>query len=441
MIQKTVFFCFALFLISFSQAQVEVNVKLSPGYNDLQAFLASQSGQINPIESIPATLSSRFPFVNNLNQVTALRLNESLEDIFTLSLNEPNTQITITTLKQSGAFEFVEENHIRSLHQLNYQPNDDSLTKQWFHNYIQTPQAWDLTTGSASVKIGFLDTGIDFLHPEFIGQLAINSFEDLNQNGKLDPWPQTEVRNGISGDYNGIDEDNNGYIDDVCGYDFVDQPRSPFGGDYLFADANPMDDNGHGTAIAGIIGAKADNTIGGSGVAPGCRMVPIRAFAANGSGEDDDIARAIVYAVDNGIKILNFSFGDIYPSQIMHEAIKYAYDHQVIMVASAGNGTGDELHYPSAFNEVISISASAADLSNGNEFLWPLSSYGVTVDLCAPGSRIFTTTLLDTSSTGKITQFITTQGTSTSAPMVAATVGLLFSHQGFRSPQQVRGLL
>ncbi|MCB0844357.1 MAG: hypothetical protein KDE26_13980, partial [Bacteroidetes bacterium] len=158
MIQKTVFFCFALFLISFSQAQVEVNVKLSPGYNDLQAFLASQSGQINPIESVPATLSSRFPFVNNLNQVTALRLNESLEDIFTLSLNESNTQITITTLKQSGAFEFVEENHIRSLHQLNYQPNDDSLTKQWFHNYIQTPQAWDLTTGSASVKIGFLDT-------------------------------------------------------------------------------------------------------------------------------------------------------------------------------------------------------------------------------------------------------------------------------------------
>ena len=328
-----------------------------------------------------------------------------------------------------------------SLHQLTYQPNDDSLTKQWFHNYIETPQAWDLTQGNPAIKIGFIDTGLDFNHPEFDGQIYINSLEDINNNGKLDPWPNTEQKNGVFGDFNDIDEDGNGYIDDVSGFDFVDQPRSPFGGDYLFEDPNPADDNGHGTAIAGIIGAKADNQFGGAGVAPNCTMVPIRAFSANGSGDDDDVARAIVYAADNGIKILNFSFGDIYPSLIMHEAIKYAYAKDVVMIASAGNGTGDELHYPSGFNEVISISASAADLSNGREFLWPLSSYGLTVDLCAPGSRIFTTTILDTASSGKITQYITTQGTSTSAPMVAGTVGLLFSHKGYRTPSQVRGLL
>ena len=439
--RRTVFFSLALLICISAFAQTEVNVKLSSGNLDLQQFLVQKADPNNATESIPTVLNQRFPFLSNLNQVIPLKQNETLENIFTLTLSGQNVQQVISDLNQSGAFEFVEENRSLSLHHLNYQPNDDSLSRQWFHNYIQTPEAWDLTQGSNSIKIGFIDTGIDFNHPEFDGQLYINSQEDLNNNGTLEAWPDTTQRGGVYGDLNGIDEDGNGYTDDVVGYDFVDQPRSPFGGDYLFDDPNPADDNGHGTAIAGIIGAKADNQIGGAGVAPGCLMVPIRAFAANGSGEDDDVARAIVYAADNGIKILNFSFGDIYPSLIMHEAIKYAYDKDVIMIASAGNGTGDELHYPSGFDEVISISASALNTTTGREFLWPLSSYGLTVDLCAPGSRIFTTSLIDTSGTGQIRQYMTTQGTSTSAPMVAGTVGLLFSLKGYRTPSQVRGLL
>ncbi|MEZ4827692.1 MAG: S8 family serine peptidase [Bacteroidia bacterium] len=217
--------------------------------------------------------------------------------------------------------------------------------------------------------------------------------------------------------------------------------RAAAQGDYLFEDPFPEDENSHGTVVSGIVAAKGNNQLGGSGIAPDCRLVVLRAFAANGAGEDDDIARAIIYAADNGVKILNFSFGDIYPSLTMHAAIKYAYSKGVVMVSSAGNGTGDDLHYPSAFDEVISVSASDMDPVSGREYLWPLSSYGLTVDLCAPGSRIFTTTLQDTASDGTITAYTTTQGTSTSAPMVAAATALLFAKNGYRTPQQVRGLL
>ena len=125
----------------------------------------------------------------------------------------------------------------------------------------------------------------------------------------------------------------------------------------------------------------------------------------------------------------------------MHAAIQYAYDKGVVMISSAGNGTGDELHYPSGYSEVISVSGSAADLATGREFLWPLSSYGLTVDLCAPASGIFTTARRDTAASGTITAYRRASGTSVAAPMVSAAVGMLFAHKGYRSPQQVRGIL
>ncbi|MEM9984784.1 MAG: S8 family serine peptidase, partial [Bacteroidota bacterium] len=308
-------------------------------------------------------------------------------------------------------------------------------------DYVQAPQAWDQTRGSANVKIGIIDTGLDYDHPEFEGQLWINSAEDLNGNGRFEPWPASEIRNGLSGDFNGVDEDGNGYADDVIGYDFVDQPRNPFGGDFFGPDSDPLDDNAHGTLVAGVIGAKADNQIGGAGLAPGCKLVTLRAFAASGGGDDDDIARSIVYAADNGIQLLNLSFGDVYTSRIMLDAIQYAYQRGVVMFASSGNGTGDNLHYPSGYNEVISISASTADLATGREFLWPLSSYGVTVDLCAPGANIFTTTLRDTAVDGQVTAYTRTQGTSFAAPMATAAAGLIFSKHGIQTPEQIRGTL
>jgi hypothetical protein len=444
---RIVFTFFALLVIWLPglEAQVEFNVKLYPRETQLKQVLGQLEDPTIASAISPANYQL-YPFLNQTTRVQALQkgsVDPELGNWYTLQLSGKVPNL-LNQLRRSGRFAQVELNRQVALHALNeaqYTPNDDSLASQWYLEYIRAFAAWDISRGDPNVRIGVLDTGLDYLHPEFEGQIAINSLEDLNGNGTFEPWSNTLTRNGKTGDFNGIDEDGNGFVDDVIGYDFTDQPRSPFGGDYLLEDPNPFDDNSHGTVVSGIIHARADNQLGGAGLAPDCDLVVLRAFAANGAGEDDDIARAIIYAADNDIQILNFSFGDIYPSLMMHEAIRYAYAKGVVMISSAGNGTGDELHYPSGFNEVISVSASAADLSNGNEYLWPLSSFGVTVDLCAPGTGIFTTTLQDTANDGTVTAYGRFNGTSTSAPMVTAAVGLLFAHKGYHSPQQVRGIL
>ncbi len=356
--------------------------------------------------------------------------NHPLNDWFTITFQD--TSYYLQWLQQNqNQIEGIKPVHSFKLH--NY--NDPDIPKQYHHSLIQTFEAHSITRGNG-VVIGIIDTGIDFFHEEFEGQIFINSTEDINGNGKFDFWSKDSLRNGTTGDLDGIDQDGNGYVDDVIGYDFTDQPRLLGGGDYLFEDPIPYDDNQHGTLVAGIIGAKCNNNKGGCGIAPESKLMILRAFSASGNGEDDDIARAIVYAVDNGVHVLNFSFGDIYPSQIMKAAIQYAYSKGVTMVGSAGNATGDNPHYPSGYEEVISVSASM--FQNDREFLWPLSSYGGTVDLCAPGSGIYTTALTDSSDRNQYNEF---SGTSTSAPMVTAAAALLKSLNPSLTPIQIKGIL
>ena len=334
--------------------------------------------------------------------------------------------IPASQLHQTRLFHHIEPNYTRKL---DWQPNDPELlgSAAWHHHKTQSFSAWNITTGDSSVLIGIIDTGIDYYHPEFFNQICINSLEDINHDGKVD-----------STDFNGLDEDQNGFIDDIIGYDFTDQPTLLGGGDYLFPDGNVYDDNQHGTIVAGIIGAKADNGIGGCGLVHKSKLLIIRAFSASGVGEDDDISRAIIYAADRGVRILNCSFGDVYPSLMMHAAIRYAYQKGCVIVASAGNGTGDQRHFPSDFQEVISVSASAHDSESGREYLWPVSSFGNGVTLCAPGSGIFAPTRSDTLGKASFGYF---SGTSTAAPIVSAAAALCLAKYPALTPQQVRGRL
>lgn len=325
----------------------------------------------------------------------------------------------------------VEQNHTRKL---TYVPADPDYNQQWYHKKIQSEPAWDITKGENTIKIGVIDTGIDYTHPDLTSAIWINTAEDINGNGIFDPKPVSQ-----GGDLDGIDQDNNGYTDDVIGYDFTHQPRMPFGGDYLFEDPIPFDDNGHGTLVTGIISA-AHNSTGIAGLAPNCKIVVLRAFSASGTGEDDDIARAVIYAADNNIPVLNFSFGDVYPSVLMHDVIQYAYQKNITMIASAGNGIGDDPHYPSNFPEVIAVSASDFNSSTNTEFLWQFSGYGINVDLCAPGSRIYTTAWYDSSATNP-SYYGTFSGTSTAAPMVTGAVALLKSKNNALLPSQIRTIL
>ena len=301
---------------------------------------------------------------------------------------------------------------------------DPLLQDQWGHRAIDLLQAWLLSTGSATVIIGVLDTGIDFDHPDLIGQVFVNGAEDINANGAFDPWPSTESREGVSGDLDGIDQDRNGFVDDVSGYDFVDQV-APNLGDWSERDPVAEDDQGHGTLVSGVIGAKRDNGIGIAGVAPGCRIMPLRAFDANGDGEDDDIAAAIVYAADNGVDVLNMSFGDLYRSPLLADAVAYARDRGVVMVASSGNNGVADPHYPSGFSGVMSVGALRED-----SLLSIFSAFGSHLSLVAPGEDVLTTDLGG--------GFRSVNGTSFSAPHVAGVAGLLFSLHGEWTAEEVR---
>jgi len=298
-------------------------------------------------------------------------------------------------------------------------PNDPLYSEQWYHQKVKSIQAWENYDPNPDIIIAIIDTGIDYLHPDLQGSLWINTTEDLNQNGLLD-----------SSDVNGVDDDDNGYVDDVIGWDFTDAPRFPDNGDFEIPDNVPMDEffQGHGTQIAGIISAQTNNETGIAGLVPGLRVMNIRAGTASGYLEEDDVAKAIIYAVNNGARVINMSFGDVVASSFLQDVIKYAYDQGVVMVAAAGNSGSNELHYPSAFAETISVGSSTE-----NDALASFSNWGQTIDLVAPGADIYATAINN--------EYNIVQGTSFSAPIVTAAAGLLLSNRPRFSNEQVRNTL
>lgn len=309
--------------------------------------------------------------------------------------------------------------HPNTRYRIDEVPNDPAYGDQWYLPAVNAETAWRITTGSATVIVGVIDTGVDYLHEDLLNSLWVNSAEDLNENGQLD-----------AADLNGVDDDGNGYIDDVIGWDFTDAPNFPDQGDYLMPDNDPMDEfgSGHGTPIAGIIAATQNNNLGISGLAPGLKVMNLRAGTASGFLEEDDVAEAIVYAVQNGCKVVNMSFGDVAQSYLIRDAIQYGEANGVVFVSSSGNAGNATLNYPAAYDAPISVGS----INNSGQ-LSSFSSYGSKLDLVAPGSEILATENDDT--------YGTHNGTSFAAPLVSAAAGLLFSHNPEMTPVQVKGAL
>lgn len=223
---------------------------------------------------------------------------------------------------------------------------------------IDAEAAWDYNTDCSSIIVAVLDTGVDYNHPDLSSVIWSNTAETVN----------------------GADTDGNGFIDDVRGWDFVQ------------GDNDPMDFQYHGTHVAGTIGAKGNNGVGGVGVCWNSTIMPLRVLGSTGSGSTADIIAAVDYAVANGAKVINMSLGGTGYSATFDAAIAAANTAGVLVVAAAGNdGVNNETthHYPSDYTQPNIISVAATDQ---NDALASFSNYGTTsVDVAAPGVNIYST--------------------------------------------------
>ena len=320
----------------------------------------------------------------------------------------------VEALKQvfeaSGQFGEVEFNYQVSI---NVIPNDPQFSALWglnntgqtgggFDADIDAAEAWDVEQGSDAVVVAVIDTGIDYNHQD----LAANMWRNLGE---------------IAG--NGIDDDLNGFVDDVYGYDFINN------------DGNPMDDHSHGTHVAGTIGAVGNNNLGIVGVSHEVSLMALKFLGANGSGWTTDAARAVDYAVSMGADIMNASFGGGGFSSVMNDALNRANQAGVLFVAAAGNdyGNNNDLspHYPSSYDVPNVVAVAATD--HRDQLAW-FSNYGSTsVDLAAPGVNVL--------STIPGNSYASYDGTSMATPHVAGAAALLLAQDPTLTVTQLKQIL
>ncbi|MBC8478363.1 S8 family serine peptidase, partial [bacterium] len=326
-------------------------------------------------------------------------------------------------LLQSAAVIRATPNHRFRCQQLE---EDPLRAWQWGLERVEAPSAWVEADGNG-VVLAVIDTGIDWTHPDLQENIWFNLGED-NGNGTPFQYDPEEGWLLDPQDANGIDDDGNGLVDDVIGFDFTDAPEFPAPGDYLEPDRDPADEHRHGTIVASVAGAVTGNSIGIAAVAPGVTVMPLRAGNSLGFLQEDDVAAAIIYATLNGAQVINMSFGDTEVAPILHDVIQYASSRGVVMVASTGNDGSSQLHFPSAWPEVISVGAVT---SAG--YRWQLSNYGLNLDLVAPGDSI----LAAIPGAG----YAAFSGTSLAAPFVSGAVAILLDAVPTRTPTLLKNIL
>ena len=312
-------------------------------------------------------------------------------------------QALANKISKSSDVEWAEPWYV---YEVSFEPNDPKYLDgtQWYLNIISASQAWDLSTGSEDIVIAINDTGVDWDHPDLAANIWNNS----------DEIPD-----------NGIDDDGNGYIDDIRGWDF--------GGTSGTGDNNPMEDAPtHGTYVSGFASAVANNGEGIASIGYRCKIMPTKTSQQDiGNGIISYGREGIIYAANNGAKVINCSWGGSPYSQALQDAITYATSLGTLVVSSADNDNKIEPAYPSAYDGVLSVGGSDSD-----DKRYSASNYGATVDVVAPATGAANglgmySTWQDNTYTSNAS------GTSLASPIVAGLAGLVFQKFPTYTPLQV----
>lgn len=287
-----------------------------------------------------------------------------------IKVSEKDLEAVEAALREDPNVEFVEKNLIG---EAMFVPNDPGYSAQWHLPKISAPGGWDLTRGSPSVTIAVIDSGIDPFHPDLSANL-------------------------------------------VTGYNF------------LTNNTDTHDIYGHGTAIAGIAGAIGNSGVGVAGVAWSNTIMPLVVLDSSGYGTVANVASAITYAADHGAKVINISLAFNGSTSTLQNAVNYAWNHGVVIVAAAANASTNTPYYPAALPNVIAVSA--VDQSDN---LASFSNYGSWITVSAPGVSVYTT--------ANGGGYLYGSGTSVSSPIVAGLAALVFSENPNLTNTQVVNLI
>ncbi|MCS1352535.1 S8 family peptidase [Mechercharimyces sp. CAU 1602] len=301
--------------------------------------------------------------IHRAEKSNVLEQNESLD----FDVVEVEGQSVEEAIAEYSDMENVEYAEPIIEYKASWTPDDPMYeSDQYGPQNMSVPEVWDTTKGSSDTVVAVIDTGVQSDHPDLSGKV-------------------------------------------IEGYDFVDD------------DNDASDEQGHGTHVAGTIGAATNNGIGVAGVAPEVQIMPVRVLDANGSGTNESVANGITYAADNGAQVINLSLGGPQSSQVIEDAVEYAVSKGVLVVAAAGNESTSSPSYPAYYEGALSVAAVDA-----NDTIADFSNYGDWVDVAAPGVDIISTELNG--------EYVKYSGTSMASPHVAGVAALL-SSQGMAADE------
>ena len=319
--------------------------------------------------------------VEALNEILGCRVLAKIPELNVVKLQIPESSTVpdmISAYIGEPDVEYAEPDYF--VYALSITPDDPYYGMQWYLPKVKADEVWGENKGSSGVKIAVVDTGIDLDHPDLDAQ--------------------------VSG-----------------GYDFVN------------GDSEADDDEGHGTLMAGVIAAETNNGAGIAGINWYAELMPVKVLDEEGAGTHGNVALGLIYAADNGAKVINLSFGGDESSLTMEDAINYAHGKGCILVSATGND-GGAVMYPARFSNCIAVGATDEADNWCDESIWGegfSSNHGVEIDVVAPGNNIV--------STYPGGDYVFCSGTSISTACVSGMAALMVSVNQSLSNEEVRGAI